>query len=165
MTGTSAHQQVHRYVARVAWTGSTAEGYDSYPRAHEGACPPATGAPLPLSADPAFHGDPTRVNPEQLVVLAASSCQMLSFLAVAARARVDVLAYEDDAEGEMPEHDKPVRITRITLRPRITVRDTAPGDDRLRQRVATAHRHCFVANSLTSEIAIEPTFLRAATTA
>ena len=90
---------------------------------------------------------------------------MLSFLAVAARARVDVLAYEDDAEGEMPEHDKPVRIARITLRPQITVRDTAPGDDRLRQLVETAHRHCFVANSLTSEIAIEPTFLRSAATA
>lgn len=166
MTGASAHehehQHVHRYVARVAWTGSTADGYDSYSRAHEGTCPPVrpSAQPLPLSADPAFHGDPARLNPEQLVVLAASSCQMLSFLAVAARARVDVLAYEDDAEGEMPEHDRPVGITRITLRPRITVRDPAPADDRLRQLVETAHRHCFVANSLTSEIAIEPAFRR-----
>jgi len=162
MTDASAHerQHVHRYAARVSWTGSTAESYDSYPRAHEGVCPPAAGAALPLSADPAFHGDPAKLNPEQLVVLAASSCQMLSFLAVAARARIDVLAYEDDAEGEMPEHDKPVRVTRITLRPRITVKDPAPGDDRLRQLVGTAHRHCFVANSLTSEIAIEPAFRR-----
>lgn len=165
MTAAADHRHAtHRYAARVAWTGSTADGYDSYARAHEGTCPPARGAgddaPLPLSADPAFHGDPTKLNPEQLVVLAASSCQMLSFLAVAARARIDVIAYEDDAEGEMPEHDRPVRIARIVLRPRIAVKGDAPDDARLRQLVETAHRHCFVANSLTSEIAIEPAFRR-----
>jgi organic hydroperoxide reductase OsmC/OhrA len=95
-------------------------------------------------------------------VLAASSCQMLSFLAVAARARIDVTAYEDDAEGEMPEDDKPIRITRIVLRPRIALRGDAPDDARLRQLVDTAHRHCFIANSLTTAIAIEPSFHRLA---
>lgn len=162
--GTDQHTN-HRYAARVAWTGSTADGYDSYSRAHVGACPPARGGgadALPLSADPAFHGDPARLNPEQLVVLAASSCQMLSFLAVAARARVDVVAYEDDAEGEMPERDRPVRIARIALRPRIAVKGDAPDDARLRHLVETAHRHCFVANSLTTEIAIDPVFRRVA---
>ena len=83
---------------------------------------------LDLSGDPAFRGDGTRLNPEQLLVLAASSCQLLSFLAVAARARIDVIAYHDDAIGEMPEDDHPVRITRITLRPRITVRGDVTDD-------------------------------------
>lgn len=160
----------HRYTAHTAWSGSTAAGYDSYTRAHEGTCQPAAGGPetaaaggaLPLTADPAFKGDPTRLNPEQLFVLAVSSCQLLTFLAVAARARVDVVAYEDDAEGEMPEDDKPVRITRITLRPTITVTGDAPDDERLRQLVETAHRHCFIANSVASEIAIEPAFRRVA---
>ena len=153
----------HHYAARVAWTGSTADGYDSYTRAHEATCPPAdqAQAALSLSGDPAFHGDPAKLNPEQLLVLAASSCQLLSFLAVAARARIDVVAYEDDAHGVMPEDDKPLRITRITLRPRITVSGDAPHDERLAQLVHTAHRHCFIANSLTTEIALEPTFLRA----
>lgn len=151
----------HRYTARLAWAGSTAAGYDRYSRAHEGTAPPATEhQPLPLSADPAFGGDPAKLNPEQLLVLAASSCQMLSFLAVAARARIDVVGYEDDAEGEMPEDDKPVRVARIVLRPRITIKGDAPDDDRLRQLTDTAHRHCFVANSLTTEIAIEPSFRR-----
>lgn len=158
----SPHTTTHRYTARTAWSGSTAEGYDTYTRAHEGTCAPALdGAALALGADPAFKGDPAKLNPEQLLVLAVSSCQLLTFLAVAARARVDVVAYEDDAEGEMPEDDKPVRVTRITLRPTITVRDDAPDDERLRQLVETAHRHCFVANSVSSEIAIEPTFQRA----
>ena len=153
----------HRYPARLAWEGSTADGFDAYSRAHEATAPPAsTDQPLRLSADPAFSGDPSRLNPEQLLVLAASSCQMLSFLAVAARARVDVTRYEDDAEGEMPEDDTPVRIVRITLRPTVTIRGEAPDDARLRQLTDTAHRHCFVANSLTTEIAIEPTFRRTA---
>lgn len=160
--------ETHRYTARTVWSGSTAAGYDAYTRAHEGTCPPAVVVPsgsaagdaLPLSADPAFKGDPARLNPEQLLVLAVSSCQLLTFLAVAARARIDVVAYEDDAEGEMPEDDTPVRVTRITLRPTITVNGDAPGDERLRQLVETAHRHCFVANSVTSEIAIEPAFRR-----
>jgi len=158
----SGGAHTHRYVARLAWSGSTGDGFDAYTRAHEASCPPAThGQPLALTADPAFKGDPAKLNPEQLLVLAASSCQLLSFLAVAARARVDVVAYEDDAEGEMPEDDRPMRITRITLRPTITVSGDAPGDERLRQLADTAHRHCFIANSLTSEIRLEPTFRRA----
>jgi organic hydroperoxide reductase OsmC/OhrA len=151
----------HRYTTQLAWAGSTAEGYEHYSRAHEATAPPATESrPLPLSSDPAFGGDPSRLNPEQMLVLAASSCQMLSFLAVAARARIDVTAYEDDAEGVMPEDDRPMRIARIVLRPDITINGDAPDDARLRQLVDTAHRHCFVANSLTTEIAIEPTFHR-----
>jgi organic hydroperoxide reductase OsmC/OhrA len=159
---TAADQHaVHRYAARVAWSGSTAEGYDAYTRTHAASCPPATeGQPLPLSADPYFKGDPAKLNPEQLLVLAASSCQLLSFLAVAARARLDVVAYEDDAEGVMPQDERPLRIARIVLRPRITLRGETPGEDRLRQLVESAHRHCFIANSLSSEIVLEPSFER-----
>ena len=163
MTPVSPEHATHRYTAQLTWAGSTAEGYDHYERAHEAACAPGSDTPpppLPLSADPAFGGDPAKLNPEQLLVLAASSCQMLSFLAVAARARVDVTAYEDDVEGVMPEDDKPMRITRITLRPTITIHGDAPDDARLMQLVDTAHRHCFIANSLTTEIAIEPAFRR-----
>lgn len=149
----------HRYATRLTWSGSTADGYDAYTRAHEASAPPAEQT-LRLSSDPAFHGDPSTLNPEQLLVLAASSCQMLSFLAVAARARIDVTHYEDDAEGVMPEDDPPLRITRIVLRPTITITGNAPDDARLHKLTETAHHHCFIANSLTTEIAIEPAFHR-----
>jgi len=155
-----AEGAVHRYRARTAWSGSTGGGYDAYDRAHAASAPPAADE-LALSSDPAFGGDPARLNPEQLLVLAASSCQLLSFLAVAARARIDVVAYEDDAEAMMPEDDHPLRITRIVLRPRIVVRGPgAPDDERLLQLVHTAHRHCFIANSLRCEIALDPSFER-----
>jgi organic hydroperoxide reductase OsmC/OhrA len=115
---------------------------------------------LGLSSDPAFRGDPTRLNPEQLVLAAASSCQLLSFLAVAARARIDVIAYEDHASALMPEADRPVRITEIALRPTVTVRGDV-SDERLAHLTEVAHRECYVANSLSSTITIAPTFRRA----
>jgi organic hydroperoxide reductase OsmC/OhrA len=145
---------VHRYTATCAWQGSTAAGYDAYERSHEAKAPPAPET-LQLSSDPAFRGDPALLNPEQLLVLAASSCQLLSFLAVAARARIDVIEYRDDAEGEMPEGDPPMRITRLTLRPQIVVREDV-SEPRVRHLVEVAHRECFIANSLATEVVVEP---------
>jgi organic hydroperoxide reductase OsmC/OhrA len=150
----TATDRVHHYRAQCSWRGSTAVGYDAYRRDHSGTVPPAA-VELALSSDPAFRGDPDRANPEQLLLLAATSCQLLSFLAAAARARVDVLEYDDHAEAAMDMDDRPARITRITLRPRIVV---APGtkQDRVEHLVAVAHRECFIANSLRSEMTIEP---------
>ena len=107
------------------------------------------------TADPAFLGDPGRLNPEQLVLLAAASCQLLSFLAVAARARIDVRDYRDDAVATMPEASRPIRLTEIVLRPRITLA-TGPTEERVRHLVEVAHRECFIANSLATPIRIEP---------
>jgi len=120
----------HRYATSLRWTGSTGEGYDRYPRAHAVAAPPAA-AGLELSSDPAFRGDSSRLNPEQLLVAAA--------------------------EGVMPEGDDPQRITRIVLRPRVVVR---PGrqatHERVRRLLDLAHEQCYIANSLRSEIVLEP---------
>jgi len=148
----------HSYEVRCSWSGSTGAGYDAYGRDHEISAPPAH-ARLSLSSDPAFRGDPTRLNPEQLLVMAATSCQLLSFLAVAARARLDVVAYEDDAVGEMPEGNDPEWITRIVLRPRITIAPTAMGEAQIRHLVGVAHRQCYIANSLKTEVLVEPTIL------
>jgi len=152
---------VHRYRTQVTWQGSTGVGYDHYDRTHRAATIPAT-VDLELASDPTFRGDPTKLNPEELLVLAATSCQLLSFLAIAARARVDVVAYRDDAEAEMPEGEKPVRITRITLRPQITVRvarDRSEEQERARieRLVALGHQECYVANSLRTDVIVEPT--------
>ncbi len=148
---------MHHYQVRCSWSGTTGVGYQAYARAHQATA--GDGAiRLALSADPAFRGDPTLLNPEQLLVLAAASCQLLSFLAVAARSRLDVVDYEDDAVGEMAEDDFPQRITRIRLRPRITM--GAPvSQDRVRHLVEVAHRECYVANSLRTEVEVVPTIL------
>ncbi len=147
---------VHTYRATASWAGSTGVGYEAYDRTHRLAAPPAA-AELTAASDPAFRGDPSLLNPEQLLVLAAASCQLLSFLAVAARARIDVVAYEDDAVAVMPEDDPPARITAITLRPRITIVGEPPLP-KVERLVRIAHDECYIANSLTTEITVEPTF-------
>jgi organic hydroperoxide reductase OsmC/OhrA len=158
--------RVHTYRTTLSWDGSTGVGYDDYSRAHQVQASPAAAA-LALSSDPAFRGDPSSLNPEQLLVAAASSCQLLSFLAVAARARLDVVSYRDVADAVMPEDDAPVRITRIDLRPHVVLADTGaarPTPDRLAHLTEVAHRECFIANSLTTEVVVFPTFSWSGTT-
>jgi organic hydroperoxide reductase OsmC/OhrA len=152
---------VHTYRTEVTWAGTTAVGYDAYPRNHEVRTPSVDGG-LDLSGDVAFRGDPTRWNPEQLLVASASSCQLLSFLAVCARARIDVVAYRDEAYGVMPEDDPPLRLTRIELHPVVTLADTGrdrPTPERLAHLTEVAHRECFIANSLRTDVAVTPAFV------
>lgn len=158
MSETSA---THTYRTTVEWVGSTGVGYDAYDRGHHVTCFPAM-TELDLTSDPAFGGNPAQLNPEQLLLASAASCQLLSFLAVAARARIDVVDYRDKASAAMPEDERPMRITAITLRPVITVRRDVTShpasEDRLRHLVEVAHRECFIANSLRTEITIVPAF-------
>jgi organic hydroperoxide reductase OsmC/OhrA len=147
----------HRYETRLSWSGSTGLGWEEYDRLHSATAPPAEQE-IGLTTGES-HGDPSILNPEQLLVMAASSCQMLSFLHAAAKARIDVVAYEDEATGVMPLDDEPLRITEITLRPRITVAGDA-SEERVRKLVQTAHDHCFIANSLNSAMSIEPSVER-----
>jgi organic hydroperoxide reductase OsmC/OhrA len=144
----------HAYRSSLSWRGSTGAGYDSYDRTHRVRVPPAA-AEFELSSDPAFVGNADLANPEQLLLAAARSCQLLSFLAYAARSRIDIVAYEDEAEAIMLENDPPLRITRIVLRPRVIV---ASGDhERVGRLIDKAHDACFIANTLNAEMVIEPT--------
>ncbi len=144
----------HSYHASLVWSGSTGAGYRVYDRTHRVAMPPAV-AELELSADPSFAGEDRKPNPEQLLLAAASSCQLLSFLAIAARAGIDVVHYEDDAEAKMPSALDGMRITAIVLRPQIVVAD-GTGIDDVRDLVHTAHETCYIANSLTADVTVDP---------
>jgi len=146
--------RTHLYRSRLDWRGSTGAGYEAYERRHRVVLRPAERE-LVLSSDVAFRGDSRFWNPEQLLLAAASSCQLLSFLAIAARSKIDVLSYQDEAEAVMPEDERPVRITRVTLRPRIVVTADAPLD-RVRRLVEKAHDECYIANTLNAEISLEP---------
>jgi organic hydroperoxide reductase OsmC/OhrA len=149
---------MHRYESRLRWSGSTGLGWEHYERAHTVSAPPAEQT-LTVTTGEA-KGDPAQLNPEQLVVMAASSCQMLMFLHLAAKARIDVVEYTDDATGLMPLDDEPVRIQEITLQPRIVIAGDA-GDERVLKLVHLAHEQCFIANSLNSEMRLEPVIERA----
>ena len=117
---------------------------------------------VPVSAAPGFSGDPARVNPEQMLVGAVSACQALTFLALAARKQLAVVGYEDNAEGTLEPVEGRMRISRVTLRPRILlegVPDDAGATDvlaRAHALVERAHQGCFIANSISSAVTIEP---------
>ncbi|MFV2118877.1 OsmC family protein [Streptomyces sp. Act-28] len=145
----------HAYHTRLHWDGSTAAGIRAYSRDHTAVAEPAT-ARVDLSADPAFRGDPARLNPEQLVVMAASSCQMLSFLGAAARAGVDVRAYDDEATSHLDLTARPVRLAAIHLH--VTVEVAAGTDEaEVQQIAARAHHECYVANSLSVPVEVTTT--------
>ncbi len=139
----------HMFQATVEWTGDRGTGttsYRAYGRDHrilvEGK-PPILG-----SSDPAFRGDATRYNPEELLVASLSACHMLWYLHLAAEAGVVVTSYVDRAEGEMTlEPDGGGRFTGVVLRPEVTL---APGADRARAEAlhAGAHAKCFIARSV-----------------
>lgn len=141
---------IHTYASALHWVGRTRD-YDSYSRQHDLTVSETT---VVASADSAFRGDGTLPNPEQLVVAAASSCQLLSFLAVAALAGVEVLEYHDDAEGVMPDDQRPLRLTSIVLRPRIVVQSATA--ERVERLLYKAHEQCYIANSLTTDVTLEP---------
>ena len=143
----------HRYRTSLSWSGSTGSGYRDYSRQHDVAVADET---LQVSSDPAYLGDGALPNPENLVLAAASSCQLLAFLALAARDGLDVRGYTDDAEALMPATRDRMRITGIVLRPQITL---GPGADRARvaELVHAAHEECYIANTLNARIVIEPT--------
>ncbi|MGM7697160.1 OsmC family protein [Microbacterium sp. A84] len=150
---------LHTYDTTLRWQGSTADGYRGYSRAHTARTATAD-AVLALSADPHFRGDATLLNPEQLLVTAASSCQLLSFLAVAAMRGIDIHAYTDTAQGFMDDRVSPTAMSRIVLQPVITVARGTDSADVL-DAVEAAHEGCYIANSLRAEVKLQPTVVEA----
>lgn len=143
--------------AAIAWTRQTPEfTYDTYNRAHEWSFD--AGVTVPASAAPAYKGEADRVDPEEAFVASVASCHMLTFLAVAAKRRFVVDAYHDEAAGVLEKDaDGRLAITRVTLRPRVAFGgERAPTADEIRQLHDQAHHACFIANSVKSEVVVEP---------
>jgi organic hydroperoxide reductase OsmC/OhrA len=148
----------HRYAAIVEWTGNRGTGtsaYAAYDRAHEIRIP---GKPAILgSSDPAFRGDPSRYNPEDLLVASLATCHMLWYLHLCSTAGIVVTAYLDRAEGTMQEDpDGSGRFTAVLLKPDVTVKR---GADLAKARDLhhAAHEMCFIANSMNFPVSHEPT--------
>jgi organic hydroperoxide reductase OsmC/OhrA len=146
----------HTYKVQIEWTGNDGVGtknYKSYRRDHtivsEGK------PPVPGSSDPSFRGDPSRYNPEELLVASLSSCHMLWYLHLCAVNHVTVLEYRDAASGVMSENeDGSGEFVRVVLRPKVAI---APGDNRTRalELHHEAHRLCFIARSVNFRVEVE----------
>jgi organic hydroperoxide reductase OsmC/OhrA len=151
----------HDYRPRITWTGNTGAGtstYTSYERSYE--ISSENKPAIAGSSDPAFRGDRTRWNPEELLVASLSACHLLWFLHLCAEAGIVVLAYADEPEGSMEELlDSSGRFLRVTLRPRVTI--AAEGDPAKAEALhETAHAKCFIANSVSFPVVCEPAIVR-----
>lgn len=158
MTNLESPTNAHAYDVRVVWTGDLGQGtasYAAYSREHRIV---VEGKPeLVGSSDSKFRGDPSLHNPEDLFVASIAACHMLVYLGLCARSGIRVISYEDAARGTLVlESDGSGRFGEVALAPVVWV---AEGDDaalalRLHE---TAHARCFIANSCSVPIRIEPT--------
>lgn len=148
-----------RHTAEIAWTSDGNFISGEYSRRHQwrfdgGAVVAGSSSP---SVVPAPMSDPAAVDPEEALAASAASCHMLWFLALAQGAGLDVSSYSDKAEAELGRVG-PGRtgIVKITLRPQIAFAGRAPEAGELDKLHHSAHELCFIANSLTCEIVVEP---------
>ena len=147
----------HRYAARVRWSGDTGDAAMSYAAYSRTYTVEVEGKPaLTGSADAHFRGDRALYNPEDLLVIALSSCHLLSYLAECARAGIVVTSYDDDANGEMTLIDGKIRFREVVLHPRVTVADPARVEEALALH-ERAHAECFIANSVNFPVRHEAT--------
>ena len=145
---------VHR--ATVRWQPTDAPfTYETYARAHTWRFP--GGAEVAASAAPAYRGDPALVDPEEAFVASLASCHLLTFLAIAARDGLVVADYEDEAEGVLAKNeDGRLAVTRVVLRPRVAFGGAVPLAEVVAEMHERAHAECFIANSVRTEVVVEP---------
>ncbi|PVE26281.1 peroxiredoxin [Microvirga sp. KLBC 81] len=150
----------HEYTAIVRWTRREGEAFSDsrYSRGHSwsfdggitvpGSASPSV-VPLPLSREDA-------VDPEEAFVAALSSCHMLTFLSIAAKKRFVIDRYEDTALGVMTPNEKgKLFVSKVTLDPVIEFSgDKRPTPEQIADMHHLAHKECFIANSVLTEIVV-----------
>jgi organic hydroperoxide reductase OsmC/OhrA len=140
--------------ATIHWQKTTASfGYEDYNRDHEWRFDDGFTV-VDASAAPAFRGTAERVDPEEAFVAALSSCHMLTFLAICSRKKIVVESYVDDAVGHLEKNTEgQLVITRVELHPRIAFgAGQAPDAGVLRELHESAHKACFLANSVKTDV-------------
>jgi organic hydroperoxide reductase OsmC/OhrA len=147
----------HQYSLTVKWTGNKGGGtsdYRSYERSHTISV--ENKVDLLCSSEPAFRGDRTKYNPEELFVASMSSCHMLWYLHLCADAGIVVVDYVDNPTGTLIEFpDGSGHFTDVTLCPKVTVADESMISE-ANELHKSANRLCFIANSCNFKIRHKP---------
>lgn len=139
----------HHYALTTTWTGNRGTGTSGHREYSRDITVAVAGKPDVLaSADKPFRGDPSRWNPEDMLLAALSECHLLSYLYACVAAGVVVTAYSDEASGTMKEDGRGSgAFVEVTLRPRVVVADASmiPAAE---EAHAAANALCFIANSV-----------------
>ena len=125
--------------------------YETYPRNHTINFKNGQETVI-ASSSPVYKGDGSKPDPEDLLVAALSSCHMLSFLAIAAKKRLTVHSYRDDAVGFLENDNGKLWIARVILRPQVVIDADA---ETLAHIHHLAHEACFIANSVKTQVSVE----------
>ena len=140
------------YTTNVSWKGD-----------HWGHVVMGNGPQMMFSAPPDAYGHAGVLTPEDAFVAAANTCVMMMFLWACERFKIDLVSYTCRTDGvKQIALDRTELFTHLRFWPQITVRANA-GDDpavtekRIRRALVSAQKYSLVANSVKSEIIIEPT--------
>ena len=151
-------EKQHTYQTTIQWTGNNGQGTSGYLDYERDYTISAEGKPvISGSSDPAFRGDKTKYNPEDLLLASISSCHMLWYLHLCSEEGVIVVDYSDTATGLMVETPNGGgRFSAVILYPVVTVSEASMVEkaNHLHQK---ANKLCFIANSLNFTVEHQPT--------
>lgn len=150
--------KAHNYKIKVEWTGNEGNGtlnYKSYNRNHDISANGKYGE-IKGSSDPAFLGDKTKYNPEDLFLSSVSACHMLWYLHLCSVHKIVVTEYTDNATGIMEETENGSgKFTEVTLNPNVKITN-ANLIDKANELHSEANKMCFIANSCNFKIGHKP---------
>lgn len=147
----------HHYTTKLRWTGNRGEGTADYRLYERSYTVSINGKPdIQGSADPAFRGDNTKWNPEELFLASLSACHMLWYLHLCSDEGIRVLSYRDQAAGVMEEMDNGSgKFKEVTLHPEVAISDSV-NLKQAEQLHKKANEMCFIANSCNFPVRHEP---------
>ncbi|UIP28974.1 OsmC family protein [Photobacterium sp. TLY01] len=136
---------------KVAWQGYSQPG-EAFSRDHQ--IQFGSGQALEASSAPDFKGSADKVNPEESLMAALSSCHMLTFLAIAHLKRLPVASYQDNVTAELGQNEAgKTKVAVIDLNPVITFVDGVEVSPEVLEKMhQKAHDNCFIANSLNTTV-------------
>ena len=151
----------HFYKAKINWTGNLGTGtnqYTAYSRNHE-VSGEGKKQPITASAADIYRGDPSRYNPEELLLAAIAGCHMLWYLHLCADAGVVIVDYEDETSGTLTETDDGNgKFSEVTIYPKVTITKDS-GEKTAKELHDKAHEFCFIANSMNFPVHVKPTIV------
>jgi organic hydroperoxide reductase OsmC/OhrA len=143
--------------ATIHWRRETPDfQYETYNRDHDWDFD--AGIKIRASAAPAYLGSAACVDPEEAFVASLSSCHMLTFLAIAARKKLTVDDYRDEAVGLLEKNaEGRLAITKVTLQPQVKFGgERTPSPEEVVQMHETSHHACFIASSVKTDVTVTP---------
>jgi len=147
-------EKVSTHCTRLQWRAEGSFSHEGYNKNHQADLGNDVLVPV-AAANNAIGTDP-----EKLLAASLASCHMLTFLALASKKRLVVESYDDEPVAQLVKRDDgKFCVSEIRLMPKVVFGgDKQPDEEAINAMHHKAHDHCFIANSITCEVVVEPVF-------